>query len=210
MKKVLLGSMILLAAVSFASAGVAVAWTVTWGAYDHNAADLTGGDNALLDSYSAIWQLIYAGANNVADPASWEQVGGLNGDYVTGDDVVWGQRDIPLGGGTAPQDGTVWDNWMIMQAGDPNHVDGTWTTPGSVYMRVFEGTPGPETWYFETELVALDTTKGEGGQPQTFYLGTGDSGFQPTHQFEAVIPEPATMSLLGLGALALAIRRRRA
>ena len=210
MKKVLLGSMILLAAVSFASAGVAVAWTVTWGAYDHNAADLTGGDNALLDSYSAIWQLIYAGANNVADPASWEQVGGVNGDYVTGDDVVWGQRNIPQGGGTAPQDGTIWNNWMGRIDGDPNYVDWTWTTAGYVYQRVFEGTPGPETWYFESELLALDTTKGEGGQSQLFPLDDENGGFQPTEQFPGVIPEPATMSLLGLGALALAIRRRRA
>lgn len=209
MKKVLLGSMILLAAVSFASAGVAINWTTFYGAYDHNAADLTGGSNALLDSYSAIWQLIYAGVNNVADPADWAQVGGAKGDYVTGDDVVWGQRDIPQGGGTAA-DGTVWNNWMNITGGDPNCVDWAWNTPGSVYMRLFEGTPGPETWYFESELVTLDTTKGEGGQPQTFYLDTGDSGFQPTQQFPPVIPEPATMSLLGLGALALAIRRRRA
>jgi hypothetical protein len=209
MKKVLLGSMILLAAVSFASAGVAINWTTFYGAYDHNAADLTGGSNALLDSYSAIWQLIYAGVNNVADPADWAQVGGAKGDYVTGDDVVWGQRDIPQGGGTAA-DGTVWNNWMNITGGDPNYVNALWTTAGSVYMRLFEGTPGPETWYFESELVTLDTTKGEGGQPQTFYLDTGDSGFQPTEQFPPVIPEPATMSLLGLGALALAIRRRRA
>ena len=210
MKKVLLGSMILLAAVSFASAGVAIAWTTFYGAYDHTETDLVGGSAALLDSYSAIWQLIYAGANNVADPADWEQTGGVNGDYVTGDDVVWGQRNIPQGGGTAPQDGTVWDNWMTRQDGDPNYVNALWTTAGSVYMRVFEGTPGPETWYFESELMTLDTTKGECGQPQTFYLDTPNEGFQPTQQFPAVIPEPATMSLLGLGALALAIRRRRA
>ena len=209
MKKVLLGSMILLAAVSFASAGVAINWTTFYGAYDHNAADLTGGSNALLDSYSAIWQLIYAGVNNVADPADWAQVGGAKGDYVTGDDVVWGQRNIPQGGGTAA-DGTVWNNWMNITGGDPNCVDWAWNTPGSVYMRVFEGTPGPGTWYFETELVALDTTKGEGGQSQLFPLDDENGGFQPTEQFPGVIPEPATMSLLGLGALALAIRRRRA
>ena len=209
MKKVLLGSMILLAAVSFASAGVAINWTVGYGAYDHTETDLVGGSAALLDSYAAIWQLIYAGANNVADPADWEQTSGAKGDYVTGDDVVWGQRDIPQGGGTAA-DGTVWNNWMNITGGDPNYVNALWTTAGSVYMRLFEGTPGPGTWYFETELVALDTGKAVGDQSQTFYLDTGDSGFQPTEQFPGVIPEPATMSLLGLGALALAIRRRRA
>lgn len=149
-----------------------------------------------MNGYSAIWQLIYAGASNVAyDPADWEQTGGVNGDYVTGDDVVWGQRNIPQGGGTAPQDGTVWDNWMTRQDGDPNYVNALWTTAaGSVYQRVFEGTPGPGTWYFETELVALDTTKGEGGQSQLLPLRRRNGGFQPTEQFPGVIPEPATMA----------------
>ena len=207
MKKILIGLAILaMACVSYA--GVSINWQVSWGAYDHTETDLSGGTAALLDSYDVTWQLIYAGANNVADPADWEQTGGVNGDYVTGDDVVWGQRNIPQGGGTAA-DGTVWNNWMNITGGDPNCVDWAWNTPGSVYMRVFEGTPGPETWYFESELMTLDTTKGE-GQPQTFYLDTPNEGFQPTQQFPPVIPEPATMSLLGLGALALAIRRRRA
>jgi hypothetical protein len=209
MKKVLLGSLILLAAVSMATAGVAIQWTVGWGAYDHDATDLTGDSNNLLGSYSAIWQLIYAGANNAIDDADWNQVGGLNGDYVTGDDVVWGQRDIPQGGGAAA-DGTEWTDWMGKVSGTPVYQDWLWTTAGYVYQRVFEGTPAPESWYFESELVQLDTAKAEGGTPQDFLLDTDSAGFQPTHQFEAMIPEPATMSLLGLGALALAIRRRRA
>lgn len=209
MKKVLLGSMILLAAVSFASAGVAIAWTTIYGAYDHTETDLVLGSNALLDSYSAIWQLIYAGANNAIDDADWNQVGGLNGDYVTGDDVVWGQRDIPQGGGAAA-DGTEWTDWMGKVSGTPVYQDWLWTTAGYVYQRVFEGTPAPESWYFESELVQLDTAKAEGGTPQDFLLDTDSAGFQPTQQFPGVIPEPATMSLLGLGALALAIRRRRA
>jgi hypothetical protein len=209
MKKVLLGSLILLAAVSLATAGVAIQWSTYWGAYTHDATDLTGSDNNLLGSYSAIWQLIYAGANNAIDDADWNQVGGLNGDYVTGDDVVWGQRDIPQGGGAAA-DGTEWTDWMGKVSGTPVYQDWLWTTAGYVYQRVFEGTPAPESWYFESELVQLDTAKAEGGTPQDFLLDTDSAGFQPTHQFEAMIPEPATMSLLGLGALALAIRRRRA
>ncbi|MBP9572208.1 MAG: PEP-CTERM sorting domain-containing protein, partial [Kiritimatiellae bacterium] len=34
-------------------------------------------------------------------------------------------------------------------------------------------------------------------------------GVQPNQQVAGPIPEPATMSLLGLGALAMALRRRR-
>ena len=210
MKKVLLGSLILLAAVSLATAGVAIQWSTYWGAYTHDATDLTGSDNNLLGSYSAIWQLIYAGANNIADPADWNQVGGSNGDYVTGDDVVWGQRNIAQGGGTAPQDGTDWNEWMGPEGGFVVYQDWLWTDAGYVYQRVFEGTPAPESWYFESELIELDTAKAEGGTGQDFFLDDPNFGFQPTHQFEAMIPEPATMGLLGLGALALAIRRRRA
>ena len=212
MKKVLLGSLILLVAASVATAGISIAWITLWGAYNHTASDLSEypSSNTLLGSYNAIWQLIYAGADNVANPADWEQVGGVNGDYVTGDDVVWGQRNIAQGGGVAPQDGTAWDEWMTDQgAGDPIFVDRAWSTAGFVYQRVFEGAPGPETWYFESGLLALDTTKGPGAPSQIFDLDSDSAGFQPNQQFPKAIPEPATMSLLGLGALAMAVRRRK-
>ena len=129
MKKTLMALFALALCASVASAGVGINWTTLWGVYDHNAADLTGGSNALLDSYSAIWQLIYAGADGIANPADYNQVGGANGDYVTGDDVVWAQREITQGGGTAA-DGTSWDNWMTKQTGELDYVDLGWTTPG--------------------------------------------------------------------------------
>ena len=209
MKKTLMALFALALCASVASAGVGINWTTLWGVYDHNAADLTGGSNALLDSYSAIWQLIYAGADGVANPADYEQVGGANGDYVTGDDVVWAQRVIPQGGGAAA-DGTEWNNWMLQTGGETDYKDLAWGTAGSVYQRIFEGTPGPNTWWGDSELFTFGTGYSEGSAPDNFNLDSADGsiGWKPYNQFPPPIPEPATLSLLGLGALAL-IRRKR-
>ena len=210
MKKTLMALFALALCASVASAGVGINWTTLWGVYDHSAADLTGGDNPLLGSYSAIWQLIYAGADGINNPADYNQVGGPNGDYVTGDDVVWAQRTIPLGGGTAPEDNTDWNNWMAKNTGESDYVDLTWTTAGSVYQRIFEGTPGPNTWWGDSSLFTFSTTFAEGSLPDEFYIDDpqGNFGWKPYNQFPPPIPEPATLSLLGLGALAL-IRRKR-
>ena len=218
MNKFLLAIFALAVATTVASAAVGIAWTTTYGAYAHDAPNVVdygtpaSEATALLNNNSAIWQLIYAGANNTID--SIENVnplaGGPNGDYVVGDDVVWGQREIALGGGSgndAPAN-TVWDHWMLWQSGDQVYEDLSWSTAGFVYQRVFEGTPGNDTWYYETALMPLNLEYSGSGGPDIFLLDTGSAGFQPDIQIDAV-PEPATMSLLGLGALVMAIRRRR-
>ena len=211
MKKTLMALFALALCASVASAGVGINWSTLYGIYDHTETDLVGGSAALLDSYSVIWQLIYAGADGAINEPDYNQVGGANGDYVTGDDVVWKQREISQGGGNASADGTNWDNWMINQAGpNPVYEDLGWNTAGSVYQRIFEGTPGPNTWWGDSQLFTFSTGYAEGSQPDFFFLDDpdGNFGWQPTQQFPPPIPEPATLSLLGLGALAL-IRRKR-
>lgn len=212
MKKVLMAVFALALAASVATAGVGIGWSVQWGGYDHTVTPpLTGGTGAILDSSSAIWQLIYAGADNIANDISNGpiQTGGPNGDYVLGDDVVWGQRSIAMGGGTSA-DGVQWDNWMLKQnSASVVYEDLGWATAGFSYQRVFEGTPADGSWYYETPLLALDTGyAGGGAPPQDSFLDTPNAGFQPDTQIN-IVPEPATMSLLGLGALVMAIRRRR-
>ena len=210
MKKILMALAVLAVAASVATAGVGIQWGTLYGAYDHTVTPpLTGGSGALLDSYSCLWQLIYAGADNVANPLDSMNLTtggpGIQDDYVTGDDVVWAQRTIPQGGGAAG-DGTTWDNWLALQSGSIVYENLSWSTAGFVYQRVFEGTPTLGSWYYQTPLQALNTAYVGGGQPpDTFYVDTDSAGFQPNRQ----IPEPATMGLLGLGALAMAIRRRR-
>ncbi len=214
MKKILMAVFVLVVAATVASAGVAINWNTLWGAYTHDAPDVTGGTDNLLGTYSAIWQLIYAGADDTIDPIPSHEVpvaGGANGDYVYGDDIVWGQREINVGGGAAG-DGTSWNEWMLNVSGNPNYEDAGWTTAGFVYQRVFEtqvfGTVSVGDYYYETGLLELNTGWVVGNSAQDFYIGTPTAGFQAGTPIYT-IPEPATMSLLGLGALAMVLRRRR-
>ncbi len=223
MKKFLMAIFALAVATTVATAGVGIAWTTGWGAYTHDAANNTDDPSAfaLLDHYSAIWQLIYAGADNAIDPANLT-TGGLNGDYVSDDDVVWAQRDIaqvaqpnpdPPGSNTSTAgDGTSWDNFMYYAGGGSlEYIDTAWSTAGFVYQRVFEGTPGDGTYWYDSPLFAYDETWTDSLSAEGFLaeVDPGAGGLYGDNQFAPAVPEPATMGLLGLGALVMAIRRRR-
>ena len=167
-------------AAASASAGVGIAWSTCSGAYDHLATDLTGYEHALLDSYGATWQLVYAGPNNRIDPP------GFKDGYASADDVVLAQRNIPLGGGSgndAPHN-TTWDNWMRNTGGDVVYEDLAWFMEGYVYQRVYEGAPpSGDCWWHDTELFAMDTSYAGGEQPQVFTVDSFDAGFQPDQHF---------------------------
>lgn len=77
--------------------------------------------------------------------------------------------------------------------------------------RIYENPVQANAWYFQTDLEALNTSYTGGGQTPNAFLVDGGVAIQPDTQIPAApVPEPATMALLGLGALTLAIRRRRA
>ena len=186
--KILKASAMLWAILSLtATAGVGIRWDNQFGVYDHTVEDLTGDGGALLDSCGATWQLIYAGADNAIDPPNLTNA--AQG-CVSGDDVVWAERSIPQYGGMAA-DGTLWDNWMILNNGDARYIDLDWNTAGFVYMRVYEGNVVSGVWYGDSTLAALDLEyDGATHGPQGIYFDAFDSGFQPDQQvFGDVVPQ---------------------
>ena len=211
MKKILLALAVLAVATAASFAGVGINWYNIYGVYDHNAVDLSGATGAIGDNYAVTWQLIYAGADNTADLPDTSLGGaGIADDYVTDDDVVWGSRIVAMGGG-AGGDGTSWDTWLLNAGGTTVYQDLAWNTAGFVYQRIFENPIQAGAWYFQTALVALDTSFTGGTSSPVDFIADGGVGVQATERVpSAPIPEPATMALLGLGALTMAIRRRRA
>ena len=214
MKKVLIAAIALMVGASMSLAGLGIQWSNGGGWLVEYKGDVTDGPG-VLENNNVIWQLIFAGSDNKANDPDLSAT-----DYLGGDDSLITSRELTVGGGTAA-DGTEWDTWL-MQTNDkaPTYEDLDWKSAGSVYQRVWQGTPTVEDGgkYFETGLFTIDTGyAGGGAAPQEFNLTDGNGyaidkvieGSGPGPQPPTpTVPEPATMSLLGLGALAMVLRRK--
>ena len=233
MKKILLALAVLAVAAATSFAGVGINWYVNYGVYDHNAVDLSGATGAIGDNYAVTWQLIYAGVNNLADAPGTSLGGaGIADDYVTGDDVVWGSRTIPVGGGLTAESGDgdlSFDMWLLANGGsaaDMVYENLAWNTAGYVYQRIYENPVQANAWYFQTDLVALDTsfTGGTsspipvfGGQKRIRLTGISGNDSQariellPSAEEEAQVAVTASVStkpfiyLLWIGAVAASV-----
>ena len=225
MKKILMALFALAVATSVATAGIGILWTTqNWGEYHV-------GGTAILAGNDVLWQLIYAGADNTANPihndgvvAPMDAAAWTANNYLRpgSDDQLLASRIIPMGGGASTENAylggsasgsTTWDDWLSLQSGGPVYENLTWSQAGFVYQRVFESaTPlSGSTYFYQSGLMALDL-----GYPQVpvptpmvFPADPSTGPLIPNAQAYSV-PEPATMGLLGLGALVMAIRRRRA
>lgn len=150
---VLLAATMLAAWVPTGFGGIGLNWSMGYGWLVEYGGDVNEGPG-VAENNNVIWQLIYAGADNVANEPYLDA-----GCYLGGDDVLLAEREIPCGGGIA-SDGTEWSPWLELQDGNPVYVDLEWDTEGCVYQRIYQGVPSQEggAYYFETGLIQLDTT----------------------------------------------------
>ena len=207
MKKMTIVALAALLGASMAFAGIGINWS-NGGWMAEYGADPSSEDGPwVLDNNDALWQLIFTTEESAAAPD-------LTADNFLGSDKeqLLAEREIPMGGGSAA-DGTSWDNYLMKTGGDTLYQDLDWTTAGKIYQRIWQGLPTPEDggFYFDSALVDLDTSYAGGGAAgQSCYYDPAGNGVAINKVVEGqpTIPEPATMSLLGLGALAMVIRRK--
>ena len=185
-----------------ASAGVNVNWYVTYGVYPNGSPDVVSGTpgSGLLGSNgtgSTILQLVYAGLDGIIDAVDPNNAG--NG-YAGGDDVVWETR--------VAVDGANYDEWVVAGTTPNPFTDPTFTA-GFVYARVFQDqTPIAGEYYYDTATVAINNLATDPAFAQSLYIGDSAGGFGVELDTQ-IVPEPSAVILAGLGALMLAVRRRR-
>lgn len=199
MKKILASAAVATLVSLSASAGVNIQWYVPYGVYPQGAADITAsspGTGLLANNGSGqtILQLIWCGANNSIDAVDANNSGS---GYVGGDDQVWASFTAVNGAGA-----NEWAQPDVLQ----NYVNATFTS-GFVYMRVFQdATPAAGEYYTETSTLAVANRGSDISESQVLTLGTDSAGVSTE---TLIVPEPSAVMLAGLGALVLAIRRRR-
>jgi len=215
MKKMLVAFFALAASVAFA--GVGIQWSFSgYGIYD-NEGTLGADTGYLLDSYSMIWQLIYTETDTIEPPNPTNVDGRYVSTAPTADDKVLAERIIPQGGGAAIENkwdssssawvsdeakGTEWLVYPEQSVGNLVHSDMNWSAAGFVYQRVFQGTPALGSYYYDSSTRTFNNAwGGPPASPDVFNL-------PDSFKTDKVIPEPATMGLLGLGALAMVLRRK--
>ena len=215
MKKALVGLMVALMAVS-SFGGLYVAWD----AYGFQ----SGADSSLgiledSTTTSMIWDLVYTTSDSIGVTLN-EKTGEL--DY--GSDVVVSER-LVTPNGDATGTGVVTDlivssdvSESPIQFGDYGYATGgelmqygnanPGYTSGNLYAAVFQYTASGDVYAAFTELVEANWASDGMGAMDKVNFSLKDDTSLSYFGHVTQVPEPATMSLLGLGALAMMIRRK--
>lgn len=153
LKSYLAGLLLFILSSAPSPAGVSLLYYVGYGLYPSGANDVTNtslGSGLLANNGSgrALIQLVYAGPDHQINPL--DPYNPLHG-YVSGDDVVWQSTVIE-----ADQNDT--DDWGFSNL-PLAYSNPAWSTPGFVFVRVFQSDPPSlgEAFY-TTPLFVLDTS----------------------------------------------------
>ena len=213
MKKLIM-AVLMMGAVCVAHADtIQIDWS-TW-AFDHSASDVTidpdDDSTGILNNYDVLWQLIRSDSGIPALPDLTDT------HYVGAGDTWLDERYL------TKDNSQSWNKALFTYdsiTSDLSIDDKTTIDHYYVYQRIYEldaGTTAPVagTYYYDSAAEDLTVTSGWGaGTPIAIYaFGDPDqeTGVKPDKQVpgaQPAVPEPATMSLLGLGALAMVLRRK--
>ena len=210
MKKAL-AVLAIFAVVASAQAELLATWTITGGAQSEV---VNGNDNIVFDNLNANglgsafngaqWRL-----NNWA--ASGSAQGSLDAEFLLEDNYTFTLESVTStlnGGGNPAAANFAWykgstpvtDVQSITASRTPTAVtwtgnaDGVWSEGGTISLKAADGNNTTGSNASATSWTSIQTTH--------LYGTVTESGPTPA------VPEPATMSLLGLGALAMALRRK--
>ena len=195
---------IALAMVLMAGVALANSWNINWsitGAFSPD--DTTGAmDPLLLSDYSVTWSLINASAGDtviasMSALAGSSQISIKDGDttlaydamlMAMGDTVYMGSTSL-----SSPQD--IYQKIEVVRETNGSIYSYFWSSDVTSVTPVADPTSAP------VDLKGVDAIIGPQGSTSTDV----NTYWQPA---STAVPEPATMSLLGLGALAMVIRRK--
>ena len=230
MKKLVVTLVVMLIA-SYAMASAYVDWRCSSGFFTHDATDaqvFTSGDDYPYGNIgvgqSVLWALMYT---SEADQGSASVTTEGTTSTVHLDDTVVATRYFASGwtdmNDTQFANGVGYDPGLFRIAGNQTSEDfyrEDAYTSGRIYQAVFANvafnagvitfTDASIYYVFTDDEALVDKVFGPGTPPTHQLLESGSeyAGVRVDSVLNAV-PEPATMSLLGLGALVMAIRRRR-
>ena len=202
-----------LAGIVVASVAYANVWNIKWGIMDALSPEDMDGDESplLMADYSVTWSLVYG--DNVSVAADGTLVGASLIDSM---EAAAGATS--MGWTDGPRSGT----YTQKLSGMGTYYGSTGlSTPQSVYQYIFiSGTSGDYYWLSDVLSVTPGDPDGDtplgppkGWDPELEIGPVGGTSEYQTDSWTKVssqptIPEPATMSLLGLGALAMVLRRK--
>ena len=230
MKKIMVVAIILCGIASYAMADAYVNWYTPAGFFQHDAGSVgpdTGGGYAAGDvgiGNSVLWALIYTTAGSVASVTATDIGGGVSRVDLSEGTIV-DSRWFATGWTSQSQDQDGFDAGLYaIGSPDTSWQDLSYDSGGNIYQAVFTSVSwngsqitfsGLGIWYLldTASFVALDN-KNMAAIPaplpqQMMGGGVNDQYGVRVDTWLPAVPEPATMSLLGLGALVMAIRRRR-